>query len=299
MFCPECGSFTDDNARFCANCGAEFLHVEVPVPIDITAKVKSIISSAGFLILCILFTLSIAVGCLYNVFTADSAVNEFIYEFNAEAWRDGITLPEVDSSVSVASVIISNIPSILVVIGLWLMYTEARGQENRLTGIGLIKGVTVFYLVAVSIIAGIILLLGLIIIVPVMTAEPMAAGIIIAVLVLFAGIMALMIVFYAKTLCLLNTVRNTIVTGQPSDRISVFVAVMCFIIGAPMCMSVFSVITDPLSSLVSILMGASQVMFGMFILKYRTMMRDLLYNPVPVNGAAYIPTVNNNNNINI
>lgn len=294
MFCPDCGNFVDVNAQFCNHCGTKFVRVEVHVPIDVAVKVKSFISSKLMLILCIVFTLSTVLSIAYGSFNTDDILTDVIREYNSIG-----TLERIDVTVSqglgLCLNVIANIPTVLTVIALWMTCTDARRDKCRFTGISMLKGLSVFYLVMICIVAVIGGVVILTVCFAMTVAEPLLAGFTVVIGLFTIAVPVLFIVFYAKVISTLNAVTETLTAGRPSDRISVFAAVICFIIGAPLCLSVFAVFTTPVSSLVNLLSAASYIIFGMLILNYRNMIREILFAPAYNGSVTYVNHENNNN----
>ena len=214
--------------------------------------------------------------------------------------------------------LIGSVPSILIAIGLWLMYAQCvsdKEEAMRTGGLSLMKASTIVSLVLMCIALGLALLGGLIVLIlfsqlqgelvpyfEELIGEELGAAagaigvafvaIVIGVVVLVA---AVYIVYQAMVIKSINTVRKTATTGVPSDRVSGFVAVVNIIAGAISVISFLGGIKDwqygfgaVADSLASICSGVAMILFGILLMNYRKEMRAIMrQQPVTLNPAAY------------
>lgn len=181
----------------------------------------------------------------------------------------------------ITAALIGMIPTVLIVIGLWMVYVSAKEHSRflNLKGLALVKGAVVTQMVLF--IVGLVITLLLCILV--MLLGNLASGDLISeffqiqgagmtvvmvvmaiILVVLVVALVLGIIYYAKVLKSLASPIAVMHTGAPNSKVSVFVAVMCFI----------SAVTS-LNSLTSVIAGAALVMFGILLIQYRDRMRAL------------------------
>ena len=221
------------------------------------------------------------------------------------------------SGAGIAATVVGMIPTILLVIGLWLTYAAAAGRRNPMptAGLSMVKGVFIYQLVMICIAIGLILLFLLLFLVVggALSGElskafgsaasqysgaygsndtdfsiiaSLALPILLVTILLFVGVFVMLILFYAKLIKTVNTVKKTIRTDEPSDQVSPFVAVLWFLSAFfslfPAVLSFvipqFSVLTGRMvfAGLGSFCAIVAQVCFGVLIFQYRSEMRALM-----------------------
>ena len=205
-------------------------------------------------------------------------------------------------STMIISTIISSIPTILILIGLWLAYAAGKSRSDTVStaGLTIVKGVCVFQLVMVCILFALCLVAlfgGFALGSSLMSYLPSEARrvggtiapimFVIAAVVIAVFVMA--IIYYTQIFKTINTVRTTIRTKKASANVSGFVAVINFIlaffsfvamvlsltatgiipqIGVVGGVNAFSIINGICSTTVLIL-------FGVLIFMYRSDMQKL------------------------
>lgn len=277
MFCPNCGHQNNDNVNFCAKCGTAFTY-ESPVQVVSTSdKVKSFIASPIVFVMCVVFSIALLLSIISGVTAAGSVgaeINVNIpYEYRSQI-PDGF-YDAVDIANDIM-VFVSNVPSIILTIGMWLMYSSARSSSvMNTTGLTMIRGISIFYLVMMCIVCGIFALCGLVIMyAALISAFELMIGIAFIIIIIGCGLLALFIVFFAKLVVMLGRIRNTLITGVADDRISSFVAVMCFVLaGINFISSLQFILFDFLTFVSGIVTVASMIIFGVLIFSYRSMIK--------------------------
>lgn len=206
-----------------------------------------------------------------------------------------------DVEVSPASVITGQIPQILLCVGIWMLFVSALSGTGRMSGAGLtiIKVINLitfillcigFGLAVLGLAAGLVYSIG-------EKVEAFISAIVGAVLVIVAIVGTILIVYYAKLLKTINTMRSAVNTGAPSDRVSGFVAVICMITGISSGIYFFSSVSsgEILVALSHAANAAMNICFGLLIFRFRNTMRELM-RMAPVGGfapASYVqPPVN-------
>lgn len=187
--------------------------------------------------------------------------------------------------------------SILLIIGLWMIFAAAANSQSdtmSTAGLTMIKVVMIITLVLFCIVAAMALLLLLlgVGIAAAMEEAFAAPAIIIAVLVVAA---AFVIFYVAKIIQSIDSVKHTIATGQPSNRVSVFIGVLCIINGGITFLTVagtcvaFPLLIDGIWLGESLCAGLANVLFGAVIFSYRGKMKELLALSPLERGSVFIP----------
>lgn len=266
--------------------------------------VRSLILSPLFLVAVILFSASILLSVLGSFGLTEAMtgwMTDVFYEFGMEAELDEITQTLMTDSMGVGTVVgalFGSIPSVLMALGMWMLYTSARNRQNLLIntgGLTLIKVLTIISLVSLGLVSALLLLM-LVIVWIVASGEMIAdealilsVGMIV-VLVFLAVVLTLCILYYVKVIKTVGTIQKTLQTGVPSDRVSMFLIVMLFITGGNAVMSSFSLVLFGGSGLAlmvaSVAQGVASILFGVLLLQYRSRMRELL-TMVPPAAVPY------------
>lgn len=281
MFCPRCGTpFTD--GAYCPSCGQP---LTTPVP-PAVSELKKAAASPLFFTAVILSTVSAVLSLLFSIFGSGASLamaEELLGDLGLGTMTDagaaGATIG------SVIGAFIGLIPQTILLIGLWKVTLSARDPLRPAIdggGLSLIKGVMTFFLVMMVIAAALIALAVILLVVLASTgvladsSDDLAAGsiavaILLAILLpIVVGAFVLLIVFYVKCIRSVNVARNTLYTGIPSSKVSLFVAVWCFISAALSLPSLLS-----LSFLQVACSIATQILFGMVLIRYREQMQRL------------------------
>lgn len=286
MFCSRCGSKNADGAHFCKNCGialdgyseniipttyAQNMRMQTQPVLNM---VKEMASSPLFLIAVIAFTAQILfsiIGAFLSGPNTIAAISEIAkvvdLPYKAYAILDRLHL--VGGAPITIAVVLGQIPSILIAVGLWQTYLSAVTRTSMNTsGLTMIKVIIVINLV-LSVI-GLTTIEILLLLLTIAAAEAgIAAAIMVALVMAFAAVFSFNIVYLTKVIKTINTVKNTIATGVPSDRVSSFVAIWGYICASFLIFSLHGTFAT-LSSLCSM---TALICFGTVLLKYKDKMR--------------------------
>lgn len=241
--------------------------------------------------------------------------NNYSYDYSFDPEIAGI-VQNAATTTSIVVLAISMIPVILLISAIWTNYISAGNREKPMTtaGLSIIKGVLIAALVGI----GLVVLLCLFVMImtiglsgaltqsmeysfseysgEINEANWLVVPVVIAMMAISCGILALVIVYYAKLIQTVNTVTFTIRTGTPSDRVSSFAAVMLFISAFFSTISMISgFFTSVFLGLAELCSAVALVCFGMLIFKYRDQMRSLggagvkpnqVYAAAPAGGSV-------------
>lgn len=322
MFCPNCGYQNADGVAFCQNCGTQLSTVNaqqvyqqpianpayqqgayaqsVPISSGLTV-LKRICSSPVALVAVIAYTAA-ALFSFINSINSSSGILGYIYQLASMMDMEEMIgdLYYAVRGTSVISAVIGMIPAILIAIGLWMTYTSAANHQDvemKTGGLTLIKVILIIDLVFICIALAMVEIIALIAVVNLAGSyygSSMVAPIT-GVMIGVAIAMALVIMFYAKSVKSINTISMTARTGDPSDKVSTYVAVMAFIMGGFTVLSAFSNFhfLPLLSNLCS---ATASIAFGIFLFSYRGQMRTAMnsggYMNIPQQQAYAIPNAN-------
>lgn len=179
---------------------------------------------------------------------------------------------------SLGATLVGQCPAILIAVGLWLIYLAEAGKistATKNTGFTLVKISTIISL-AVSILGLVVAeILAIMITATAAKYDDSAIGGGIIIMLLLLVVMGLGILMNSKTLSTLGVMAKTAQTAQPSDKISIYVAVVSFLngIGAVIGMLGFGSVPSVLSSLCN---AVACICFAVFLFQYRDKMRALM-----------------------
>lgn len=298
MFCNKCGAQYADGASFCTTCGAQLTVARPSKPPLSSNPVINTVKKAGssplMLVSAIGFSLTVLIQFvmvfLFNpMFTAlvreaiDEALMEYPFVASSEYYFNEI-LPIINTVMTTIEVVFivlmagGLIITGLILAGMWITYSSAANRRSdgmKTSGLTMIKCCAVFEMVIMIIFLLVILIGFMLATVSIaQTGEGSIALLVLVIsLIIIVGAGVLNLVYYAKVLKTINSVKNTIKTGVPSEKVSRFVAVMCFISAA------FSLLSLPFS----IGQIATSICLGILIFKYRSdMQKHLDWAATPV-----------------
>lgn len=315
MFCPNCGTQNEDRYAFCKQCGSKLTSVPAtpaPAPAPSPAPfagqshaagqphpvwnaVKEIASSPLFLTAIIAFSLSLLLQAVQMFrFPGDflSRVGE-IARFAEIDYDEIAPLMSFSQGAFSAFAVIALIPSVLVAVGLWMTYVSAQDRENpgmKTAGLTMIKVIHVIQLVFISItlaFTGILFLfLDLLIagrlgfssdisdILPYGFLSLSVFFLVIVEVICFT-VLILVLLYYAKIIRSINTVKRTLQSGVPSDKVSGFVAVIAYILAGFQALSALSSLAmgNLFGTGVALSSATSMICFGILIYRYKNAMR--------------------------
>lgn len=203
----------------------------------------------------------------------ETAVSQLVGNaYGVSSWLDGLYswLPVLFSA-SVGSALVGQLPNILVAIGLWMLYISASdpsGTPLKTAGLSLIRGVQIFQLVLLGLVALLMLVSFGVMVVWLQLYDPEAVlPIVLMLLVLLVVILAVGGLYYGKLIATINGFRQTIWTGQPQGTVSLYVAVLSALGGV---LPLFRVLIGEIfSSLASIGGATAGIAFAILLFRCR------------------------------
>ena len=314
MYCAKCGYQNKDNAAFCQSCGNP-LRRRSSEPVRMAAgaagggvveALRSLIQSPVYLVAVIAISVQILISIImaatgYSPFTGiinnilDAADVPSYYYSEIYKYLSALT------STSVISTIISNLPTIVITAGLWILYANSRSSMRNMSTTGL----TMVHVIIIirMIILGIILAIGLIGSIAAVVGinslyDKSPAGWIVLLLLIF-GITGFVVFFYfTRILKMLSSAKDIILIGKKTYPASMFVIVLTFISGVLQCISSFtSIITGGALGFLSNASGAAAtIAFGILMLRFNTLEQMTVPSPgmrrrenPPVPSPGYDP----------
>lgn len=299
MFCPFCGFNNYGCFKFCPRCGAQMPHFEEKQIEPADRKIKKILSSKTFLLLTVFLSLSMFFGILSVCFETKDQYADIISQIPYYTQQQmGFDL-DLIQTVSLMCSILFNIPTMLMIFGLWYTYSCAKSNEEPMStaGLTLVKGVLSFTYIFMYILEA-LLIIGMIILAAVLFSVSSVGGFVffIVAFMLLAFYLPF-IIFYAKLISTLKAVRETLQTGIANGNISIYAAVMCFVTGG---IGFFSVISSILMGVFTFLAGAASfgaaMTGGILLLNCRSIMRQHLKEEAENLAFGNYSYFNQNNN---
>ena len=331
--CNTCGAQNQDNNVFCENCGAPFetnqqtsygtpasqipygaqqnpnFHVPygnpVPQPLQIGSMLP-ILRKQGrsplFLIPVILMTLVVLNGLsvVLNLFGADTQELLDLASGDSEA----VILSWMNNSLRGFS-LISMIPSILTVVGLWMIYASCMGGDDRpmsTAGFTLVKGVMIYQLVVFCIGIGILVILVFFFSASsslwmellgssglglrhseIRSAANALNWLQVVIFLILAVYSALIITYYVKVIASLSCAKEIIQTGttQMNKNVSLYVAVLSMLGGAYFILTGFVGMMTGIEVFTSLsaqnlISGIASLLFGILLVSVRSSLNAAL-----------------------
>lgn len=276
MFCPKCGKEVADNVIFCTFCGNKMpanqdTATEVSEQIlcppfenplsnakpELTEMIRKLLLSRTFLVAIISLSAYILFKLLGN-FGAYSELSDFLSEAGPYGDYAGVLYNPSGSSSAIGT-LIGLIPSILVVIGGWMLYASARKTQSGAispAGMSVIRVAPIINLVVVCLFAPFLCVVAL-------AASLMGlagikysdslggifgVGLMLFLFLLVVAVVIYLIVFGVKSISTVNTLKAAIETGAITKKISKLVIVTCYIFGVISALGVLcSVLTQCLT----------------------------------------------------
>lgn len=191
------------------------------------------------------------------------------------------------------------VPDALIVAGSWMTYANTKVGQTKTSGLTMVKVAMIIKLVFFCIMLGFFELIFIIATAMLFNydafassldleplelediAMPIMQGVFVFLILFIAAVIVLAIIYYVKAFKTVDTIRGTILTGVPSDRVSGFVAVMQCIGGGFMALAslYFLLYGDIFSALSGACSATAAICFGVFLFEYRSKMRALMADP--------------------
>lgn len=234
---------------------------------------------------------------LLGSFTGGSALmsmmNRIMAESGAYSSMDYGTLQMISGifgSTSVISALFSLLPAMVAVAGVWMVFAAAK--QNKLpgiaaTGLTMVRVIVIIQLVFSCITVFAVAIIGLLVIIGTGSlagyygeGAPVVVILVLVLLVLLA-ICAIDVIYNVKLSGMVKRMRETLVTGRPNAKVSLFVEIICYLGGASSAISALASLAG--LSIFGFLgdagMATASISFGILLRQYRTKMQTLEMNP--------------------
>lgn len=199
-------------------------------------------------------------------------------------------LSGIFGSTSVISTLFSLIPAMVLVAGIWMVFAAAK--QNKLpgiaaTGMTMIRVIVIIELVlsciAVFAVAaiGFLVVLGMGSLAGYYGEGTPVVVIMVLILIVILAVCAINIIYYVKLGGTVKRMKETMITGRPDTKVSLFVEILCYLGGAGSAISALMSLVglDIFGFLSNAGMGTASICFGMLLRQYRNKMQTLEMNP--------------------
>jgi len=239
-------------------------------------NIKKMLSAPVFIITVVLFTLSILLSFTGGSFlnTILSSMGSVISLMGLDSWETQYYLSEVmdglgsliGSSGTIIN-ILTNLPSILIAIGLWLLVAAGFNKthlKTPTTGLTMIQVIVILQFIGallpvLPLIAGAFIL------------GEYSTKVLVIMLLIAVVLLVFVLLYYIKLLKTIGAIKDALISGTPNASISTFIIFMCFAGG------IISAITS-LTSLSGLCGAVSTIMFGYLLHAYKAKIVYLLNN---------------------
>ncbi|GEM_PF-1482386 len=293
--------------------GNAYGYPPAPAPVKVRSAhpvlnaVKNLGASPLFMVAVIGFTVMVLFSLL-GAFVNNNSLYALLLPYESQLNEFGLSvytlsyyLGSLQSTFTVWK-IIGLIPSILMLVGMWMTFVSARESRTggmKTTGLTIIKVISVLALIGLCALTALLVVAALILLIALSNeggVPTTALGAVIVIAMIAVAVLVLYIVYYAKIVSTINTMKVTIATGCASDKISGYVGVIAILSGIRSALSIFSS-ANVLELLATIGSATASIAFGIFLFRYRTTMRGFLNTyaqpapaAVPAPAAAPAPT---------
>ena len=199
-------------------------------------------------------------------------------------------LSGIFGSTSVISTLFGLIPAMVLVAGIWLVFAAAK--QNKLpgiaaTGMTMIRVIVIIELVFACIGVFAVAAIGFLVVLGMGSlagyygdGAPFVV-IMALVMIVILAVCAIDIVYYVKLGGMVKRMKETLVTGRPDAKVSLFVEILCYIGGAGSAISALMSLVglDIFGFLSNAGMGTAGICFGMLLRQYRNKMQTLETDP--------------------
>ncbi len=295
MYCAKCGFQNSDQSMYCQKCGAllnsrngykrvyrnlssQSRMVNPGISEGIAGDLRRLILSPLYLVAVSALSAQVVMNILASA-TGDSPFMGTIYDIlnNSELgyymdYSQFYQLLGMLNRTSAIGVIISNIPTIAIAAGLWILYAQAHNTSQRMnvTGITIIRIVEIIRLAlyGLGVIVGIIgVLISMAALSEYIDNSAIIAVLIIILTALFAS---LAIIYYLQVIKLLGFASDIILIGKNTSQAPLYVVVLTFIAGGLQCISALgSLFSGGLFAFLSnAAMATASISFGLIMNKF-------------------------------
>lgn len=276
--------------------------------------VRKFASSKLFLMAAIAFTVALVLSILLGGGVTPAALKNLMQDSLNTLEENGFAMADIPPEIErvlqgfmAISTAIASLPAIALAVGLWLVYYGGKQRQDRIAlgGFATLRVMAIVFLVLIGAAAAWTLLVFVLFTVLMATGfsgspDAVESAVMTAtvpvVMVMIAAVFTLCILFYAKILRTVNTVRDTLRTGVASDRVSGFVGGALYGLAGYEVLSLLMlilVLTNPATRdafqfgagltvlfiggcLTALCIAASEICFGILIFRYRAAMRQLM-----------------------
>ena len=299
MYCSNCGTQNEDNVMFCRNCGTPLRQGDVnPNQMNSAAPVyrggprqsggqlvnalSELIQSPLYLVATIALTSQILLAVIAAA-TGYSQLAQMLYTimdnsgmYYSDYYSQIAPALNALSAASVPSVLISNLPAILIVTALWIEFASAKSNTGMLsrTGFTMIRVITIIRLVIICLGLAVAVIATFVGVAAASRYMESGSGAIIAiVIIIFAVSGFLSILYQVKILGMLGAAKDVIMIGTKTSQASLYVIVLTFIAGGFGCISAISAfVTSGFLGFLSTAAGATaSIAFGLLMLRFNTL----------------------------
>ena len=258
--------------------------------------VRSMATSVLFLV----GTIGYSVYVLFELLGSFTGGSEIMNMFNNIMAQSGAyssmdyqslqILSGIFGSTSVISTLLGLIPAMVLVAGIWIVFAAAK--QNKLpgiaaTGMTMIRVIVIIELVFACIAVFAVAVIGLLAVVGMGSlagyyGDGVPFVVIMAlVMIVILAICAIEIVYYVKLNGMVKSIKETMVTGRPNAKVSLFVEILCYLGGAGSAISALMSLVglDIFGFLSNAGMGTAGICFGMLLRQYRNKMQTLARDP--------------------
>ena len=258
--------------------------------------VRSMATSVLFLV----GTIGYSVYVLFELLGSFTGGSEIMNMFNNIMAQSGAyssmdyqslqILSGIFGSTSVISTLFGLIPAMVLVAGIWLVFAAAK--QNKLpgiaaTGMTMIRVIVIIELVFACIGVFAVAAIGFLVVLGMGSlagyygdGAPFVV-IMALVMIVILAVCAIDIVYYVKLGGMVKRMKETLVTGRPDAKVSLFVEILCYIGGAGSAISALMSLVglDIFGFLSNAGMGTAGICFGMLLRQYRNKMQTLETDP--------------------
>lgn len=241
---------------------------------------RKMAGSALFLTAVILYSLALVLKLLISMQGTGGwmgYIDNLLYQYDMGYYIGSNPYIEAFRTGSAFGTVIGMIPSIVIAVGLWLIYAAAINKKNEkmsTTGLDVIRIISIINII-INIICAVFLIFVMFAVIAVSGSE--SVGIIICIMIGILILFGIMIIYNLKIMKSVNSVKYTILRGEILDEVSLFVAVVTFISGGFTAISALSSIV--LGSFLTFLnngcAAAASILFGIILISYRNRMRQI------------------------
>ncbi len=240
-YCTQCGTPSADENKFCRACGKAFQTAmeQVPVPTGITSTplakhaLKETLGKVLFFVATILFSAATLFEFLGFLFEQSYNAGQFFSDF-----ASGFEVMHVGTATSIdLTGLVLLAPYGLICAGLWILFAQGKKTDADTigtTGIQILKVGTIIHMSIVCGVLGlIVLLLSVYQVVALFDYSYDDALVYVPlVFIVIAALLVALILTYVRALKLLNATRRIATDGVTDFKVSQFLIVMCYVLGA-------------------------------------------------------------------